>query len=335
MMKFRGILLLMSMMFVVAACGGNGEDEASVDTTEGGSEEVTLQFAHVLAPDHPYNLGAEKFKEVLEEADDSFTVEISHSAQLGSERDLTEGMQLGTVDIAIVPGTISAFEPMMGVLDLPYIMRDREHAYKVLDGEIGEELASSLPENNLRLLAYWENGFRNVTTSTHPIEAPEDLQGTSIRVPENEIYQTTFNHWGANVNTMAFGELFTALQQGTVDAQENPLALIETNNFYEAQNYLSLTEHFYGPAHVLMSEQTWQSLSEEQQEQVMNAAEVARDYERELLTEGDQEYLESLEENGMEINEVDTEAFRDSVQPIWDEYESEYGDLIERISNVE
>ena len=337
MKKIRNLLMLCGLFFVLVACSNTDDEngEATAESDDSGEERV-LTFAHVLAPDHPYNEGAEKFKEILEEnAPENVTVEISHSAQLGSERDLTEGMQLGTIDMGLVPGTITSFEPKMGVHDLPYIFRDREHAHKVLDGEIGEELASDLPAKDLRLLAYWENGFRSVTNSVNPIEKPEDLNGLSIRVPENSIYQSTFDEWGSNVTTMAFGELFTALQQGTVEGQENPLGLIETNSFYEAQDYLSLTEHFYGPAHLLMSEQTWQSFSPEMQEVIIEAAEEARDYERELLAEKDEEYLSSLEESGMEINEVDKGLFRESIQPVWDKYEDEYGDIIERINEVE
>ncbi|MET3696999.1 tripartite ATP-independent transporter DctP family solute receptor [Bacillus oleivorans] len=330
-MKLKKLLLLIitaSMVLVLGACGGS-------EAGGNGDEEIVLKFGHVLAPDHPYNLAAEKFKEILEEnAPQPVKVEIFHSSQLGSERDLTEGLQLGTVDIAIAPGTISTFEPKMGVLDLPYIFRDKEHAYKVLDGEIGQELAKDLPSIDLRLLSYWENGFRHVTNSSKPIVTPEDLKGVKIRVPENSIYVDSFKTWGANVTTMAFGELFTALQQKTVDAQENPLALIATNKFYEAQEYLSLTGHFYGPAHVIISEHTWKKLSPEMQEAVQKAADEARDYERQLLADKDAEYLETLEAEGMKVNEVDLEAFQKASEPVWEMYRDEYGDLIDQIQNV-
>jgi tripartite ATP-independent transporter DctP family solute receptor len=300
------------------------------------SRELVLKFGHVLAPDHPYNLGAEKFKEILEQiAPEPVRVEVYHSSQLGSERDLTEGLQLGTVDIAIAPGTIASFEPLMGVLDLPFIFRDREHAYKVLDGEIGEKLAANLPQKGLRLLAYWENGFRHVTNSSKPIYTPEDLNGLKIRVPENRIYVTTFTEWGANVTTMAFGELFTALQQRTIDAQENPLAIIYTNRFYEAQEYLSVTGHFYGPAQVLISEITWNRLSLPMREAVLKAAQEARDYERQLLRDKDNEYFENLERAGMKINEADVEAFRKAAEPVWEKYRSQYGQYIDLIQSVD
>lgn len=346
------LLVLASLVLILSACGGGsgsapsqsgGSSSSDGDTqaTEnaGKSSEnkdaLVLKFGHVLAPDHPYQLGAEKFKEILESsAPEPVRVEIYHSSQLGSERDLTEGLQLGSIDLAIAPGTIGSFEPMMKLLDLPYIFRDREHAYKVLDGEIGKQLAAALPEKNLRLLAYWENGFRHITNSKKPIVTPSDLEGIKIRVPENATYVDTFNNWNANVTTMAFGELYTALQQKTVDGQENPLALIATNKFYETQKYLSLSGHFYGPAQLLISEITWQKLSPEMQEAVQKAAEEARDYERQILKDRDEEYLQKLKDEGMEVNEVDIEAFTESVKPVWDKYRAEFGDLLDQIQSL-
>lgn len=335
--KLLCLLLSVVSLVFLAACGGadttgSGGDNSNASSSE---TEIVLQFGHVLAPTHPYQLGAEKFKEVLEEiAPQPVRVEIFDSAQLGSERDMTEGLQLGTLDIAIAPGTIASFEPQMGVLDLPYIFRDREHAYKVLDGEIGAELAANLPNMDLRLLAYWENGFRQVTNSSKPIYTPDDLNGVRLRVPENGIYVDTFNAWGANVTSMAFGELYTALQQRTVDGQENPLAIIYTNKFFETQEYISLTNHFYGPAQVIISEATWSKLSTEMQEAVQQAANEARDYQRKLLAEKDAEYLQRLKEEGMQVNEVDVDAFREAAQPIWEQYRDRFGDIIDQIQNV-
>lgn len=340
--KLLCVLVAVCMVFTVVACGAvtdnnsKNSNQGSNNNAGGQSaKEIVLKFGHVLAPTHPYNLGAEKFKEILEaNAPQPVRVEIYHSSQLGNERDLTEGLQLGTLDLAIAPGTITSFEPKMRVFGLPYIFKSREHAYKVLDGEIGKELASNLPSVNLRLLAYWENGYRQITNSKRPIYTPEDLKGIKLRVPENKVYVDTFTKWGANVTTMAFGELYTALQQKAIDAQENSIALVFTNKFYEVQKYISLSNHVYEPAPLLISQITWDKLSSEMQAAVQKAAEEARDYERKLLVDADKEHLEGLKKEGMQVNEVDLEAFKKASEPVWDAYRSEFNEYIEKIQNV-
>jgi tripartite ATP-independent transporter DctP family solute receptor len=340
--KLLCVLMSVCMVFVVVACGA-ATDSNSKNSNQGSSnnaggqsaKEIVLKFGHVLAPSHPYNLGAEKFKEILEtNAPQPVRVEIYHSSQLGNERDLTEGLQLGTVDLAIAPGTITSFEPKMKVFGLPFIFKSREHAYKVLDGEIGKELASNLPSVKLRLLAYWENGYRQITNSKKPIYTPEDLKGIKLRVPENKVYVDTFTQWGANVTTMAFGELYTALQQKTIDAQENSIALVYTNKLYEAQEYMSLSNHVYEPAPLLISQITWNKLSPEMQRSIQKAAEEARDYERKLLVDADKKYLEELKKEGMQVNEIDVEAFKKASEPVWDLYRNEFDEYIEKIQNL-
>lgn len=297
------------------------------------AEKTTLKFGHVLAPTHPYNLGALKFAEILKNNKAvNVEVEVFHSSQLGNERDLTEGLQLGTVDLALAPGTASLFEPKMALFDLPYIFRDRAHAYAVLDGPIGQEIAKDMPAKGIRLLAYWENGYRNVTNSKRPIEKPEDLKGIKIRVSENKVHVTTFKAFGCNVTAMAFGEVFTALQQRTIDAQENPLAIIVSSKFYEAQPYVSLTEHVYMPAHLLISEARWQSFSAEVKKAVQDAAIEARDFERKTIAEGDAKYIADLKAADIKINAVDKAAFVDFVKTsVWPQFEKEFGALRQRV----
>ena len=297
------------------------------------AEKITMKFGHVLAPAHPYNLGAMKFAEILKNNKDiNVEVEVFHSSQLGNERDLTEGLQLGTVDFALAPGTVAMFQPKMALFDLPYIFRDRQHAYAVLDGPIGTELAKDMPSKGLRLLAYWENGYRNITNSKHPIVKPEDLDGIKIRVSENRVHVATFKAFGCNVTAMAFGEVFTALQQKTIDAQENPLAIIVSSKFYEVQPYVSLTEHVYMPAHLLISESRWQSLPENVRKAVQAAAIEARDYEREIIAENDAKYIAELKAAGIAINKVDKKPFVDAVKnTVWKEFENEFGDLRRRV----
>lgn len=297
------------------------------------AEKISLKFGHVLAPTHPYNLGALKFAEILKSNKDiNVEVEVFHSSQLGNERDLTEGLQLGTVDFALAPGTVSQFEPKMALFDLPYIFRDRAHAYKVVDGPIGDELAKGLPAKGLRLLAYWENGYRNVTNSKRPIEKPEDLNGIKIRVSENKVHVATFKAFGCNVTAMAFGEVFTALQQKTIDAQENPLAIIVSSKFYEAQPYVSLTEHVYMPAHLITSEARWQSLPDNVRKAIQDAAIEARDYERKIIADGDEKYIADLKAANIKVNKVDKEPFVEFVKKtVWKEFEKELGELRQRV----
>ncbi|MGD9569453.1 MAG: DctP family TRAP transporter solute-binding subunit [Sedimentibacter sp.] len=334
-MKVKKIISIIMVLCVIFVLSGCSEGSSNAPAEDASNEELVFKFGHVLAPDHPYNLGAEKFKEILEaNAPQPVRVEVFHSSQLGSERDLTEGLQLGTVDLALVPGTIASFEPKMKLFSLPFLFNDEEHAHKVLDGEVGSEIAADLPSKGLRLLAYWENGFRNVTNSKKPINTPDDLKGLKIRVPEDKIYVETFTAWGSNPVTMSFGELYTALQQKTIDAQENPLAIIYTNKFNEIQGYLSLTKHIYGTAPLLISEITWNKLSPEMQSAIQSAAEQARDYERQLLAEKNATYLKELEAAGMKINDVNVESFNKTTESIYAPYVGEFGQYIEKIRNA-
>ena len=166
-------------------------------------------------------------------------VQIFANSQLGGERELAESMQLGTLDIAIIPGVIGNFSDEVAVLDMPYLFESKEHAYKVLDGEVGKKLAENLPATSgFRLLSYWENGYRNMTNSRREIKTPGDVAGLTMRVPENSVYQAFFEELGANVVAISFSELYISLSQKTVDGQENPVALIATNKLYETQPYL-------------------------------------------------------------------------------------------------
>ncbi len=161
---------------------------------------------------------------------------------LGDERQVVEGLQLGTVHLTVTStGPLGGFVPDMNVLDLPFLFRDAAHAYKVLDGEIGRGLLDKFEAVGIKGLAFWENGFRHVTTTKKPVEKPSDLKGLKIRVMENRVHQAAFRQLGADATPMAWGEVFTSLQQGLLDAQENPIPIVSTFKLYEVQKYLSLT----------------------------------------------------------------------------------------------
>ena len=199
---------------------------------------------------HPYHLGLLRFKELIEaKSGGRIAVDVFHSSQLGSERDLIEGLQLGTVQMTLIStAPLSGFTSDFLVFDLPFIFSSVKAARDCVDSEIGQKMLDQLASQGITGLCFFENGFRSITNSRRPIQTPADLDGIKIRTMENPIHMATFRTMKADPTPMAFGELFTALQQKTIDAQENPLAIVDTSKFYEVQDYLSLTEHFYSPA---------------------------------------------------------------------------------------
>ena len=223
----------------------------------------------------------------------------------------------------------------MSVLDMPYLFDSKEHAYAVLDGEIGTELFSNLESLGMVGLAYMENGFRNIF-STVPIQTPSDLEGVKIRIMENEIQTATFSDLGAIVTNMASGEVYTGLQQGTIDAAENAICAYYSSAYYEVCKELSLTEHFYGATALLMSKSVYDSLTAEQQEILMEAAAEARDLQRADVAEREAAYLQELQdEHGVHVNDnIDKEAFRAITDQVYPEfYDIIPEDLINSIRN--
>jgi tripartite ATP-independent transporter DctP family solute receptor len=228
------------------------------------------------------------------------------------------------------------FHPQVAVFDLPFIFRDREHAFKALD-TVGMEIAKDLEEKGMKVLAYYENGVRNMTNNIRPIRVPEDMKGLKIRVMEQPIYIAMMKALGANPTPMAFGELFTALQKGVVDGQENPAAHIYTKRFFEVQKYISLTEHTYSAEPLVVSMITWNKLTPEQQTIIQEAAEEACDWQRQLAIDLENGYWDKIRESGKSeiITDVDKEAFREATAPVWKDFEDQVGkENIEAIVNI-
>ena len=299
---------------------------------------TTIRVGHVLAPTHPYQLGLEKFSELVSaKTNGNVKVEVFHSSQLGNERDLIEGLQLGTVEMCIVStAPLSSFTTQFGVFDLPFIFSETKKTREILDGPIGQGILDTLTNQGIIGLCYFENGFRNITNNVRPITKPEDLQGLKIRTMESPIHMASFRAMGTNPTPMALGELFTALQQGTVDGQENPLAIINTSKFYEVQKYLSITEHFYAPAPLLIGKAFFDGLDADSQKALMGAAVEARLYERGLLDEMNTKLRDELQKAGMTINTVDKQLFIKAVQPVYAEYEAEIGkELIQKVQDAQ
>lgn len=298
---------------------------------------TTLRLAHVVNSDDTYHIAATRFQELLsEKSDGAISIEIFPNASLGDERTLLEGMQIGTVDMGVITnGPVANFVDEFSVFELPFLFPSAEAAYSVLDGDIGQEILDKLEGVNLKGLAYAERGFRNITNSRNAINTPDDLDGLRLRVIENEVYVDTFRTLGANAVPMAWTEALTALQQGTIDGQENPINAIYAFNLAETQDYLTMTRHIYAPALFIMSLPKWNSLPEDVQTLVLEASHEASAYAREQNAEMEAEQLAALEAAGMEINDSpDIEAFQAAVAPVYEKYGSQFGDYLPRIQEA-
>ena len=327
-MKFnrRSALLLAGMTALGLTAPANAE-----------VEETTLRLAHVVNEQDVYQDAAEKFRDlVAERSDGKIKVEIFPNATLGDERTLLEGMQIGTVDMGIITnGPVSNFVEEIAVFELPFLFPSREKAIEVLDGDIGQEILGKLEGVNLKGLTYAERGFRTLPNSKRPVKSPADVDGLRVRVMENPVYVDSFRALGADAIPMAWNEALTAMQQGTIDGQENPVNVIYSFKLSETQKYLTMTRHTYAPAIIVMGMPAWQQLSEEAQEIVLEAAKEAANFERELSANSEGEQLQALRDQGMEIVEdADLAAFSEAVAPVYEKYGAKFGDYLPRIQEA-
>jgi tripartite ATP-independent transporter DctP family solute receptor len=300
--------------------------------------EFDLVEAHTTTPDHPYTLGMVRYAQLVRERSRGrINITVHHSRQLGDERQVVEGLQLGTIHLTVTStGPLGGFVPAINVLDLPFLFRDGAHAHAVLDGEIGQGLLRKFTDVGITGLAFWENGFRHMTSAKKPIRAPEDLKNLKVRVMENKVHQAAFRQLGADATPMAWGEVFTSLQQGLLDAQENPIPIIATFKLHEVQKYLSLTGHVYSPAPLLLSRKVWDRLPPELQKVMRDTAmEVAR-VERSLVRSQEQKQLGELKAKGMVVIESpDKAAFREAMRPAFEQFEAQFGkEVVQRIRDT-
>jgi len=349
MKKLLAVFFMVMLVFVVTACGnenasnneGNSTENTGNTENNGGDsadvEEKVIRAGIGLNDQHPQYKGLLKFKEIVEEkTNGAIKVETYHSGQLGDDRTMTEALQFGTQEVTI-PSTapIANFVKEFSVFDFPFLFPNEEVADEVLDGPVGQKFLDMLPDQELMGLAYWENGFRDLTNSERAVASAADFDGLKIRTMENDLHLDAFRALGANPTPMAFTELFTALQQGTVDGQENPYATIYLQKFYEVQSHVSNTHHIYSPFVFLMSKSFYDGLTEEQQQIVKDAAIEAGQYERQLNREANDKYLADLQAEGMTFTEITPEARQemvDLIEPVIAEYAESIGnDLVDEV----
>lgn len=290
---------------------------------------VTLKLGHIAEPENPYGQGADHFaKLVKERSNGQIVIQVYPSSQLGNQRDLVEGLTFGTVDMTLTgTAVLGNFVPEVSIFDLPFLFRDVQHAYKALD-TVGMELCKKGEARGMITLAIWENGIRHMTNNARPIVKPEDMKGLKFRVMEQPVYIEMMKALGASPTPMAMSELYTALQKGVIDGQENPLAHIATKRFYEVQKYISLTGHTYAPELVMISAIAWKKLTPEQQALLRKAAEDTRDWQRQLCRDKEGDFLKIIKESGKaQVNDnVDKAAFAKATRGVWDLYTKRFGD---------
>ncbi|SLN65517.1 TRAP transporter substrate-binding protein [Oceanibacterium hippocampi] len=300
------------------------------------AETRTLQLAHVSVekPDDMYHYLAVAFAAgVKEQSGGAIAIDVLGGAQLGGERQVAEGLQLGTIDMSLLGSfTLGNFEPKAMVFDLPYLFPTYDAAFKAMDSEFTAPIEDNLEGMGLKVLGWGHGGFRNLYNSKGPVRSLADMASMKVRIPETPVYVDTWRALGVNATSMAYPEVFTGLQQGTIDGGENPTLLYLSSHFYEAAKYLSKTEHVYVSIPLVVSGSVWSSLSDKEKAILQAAADQAVAAQRKFLVSGEGEAEKRLAEAGVTIvSDVDKAEFKKAVAPVYDRYADALGaDLIEQ-----
>ncbi|GAB4393924.1 MAG: DctP family TRAP transporter solute-binding subunit [Kiloniellaceae bacterium] len=294
---------------------------AGLLATPATAADLTLKFGHVGAPGSLFEASANEFARCANATlGDKAEVQVFGSSQLGNDTELLQKLKLGQVNFALPSSVMSSVAEVFGVFEMPYIIKSRDHMRKVQAAIMDSKLQPAVEAKGYRIIGLWENGFRNITNNTRPITKPADLQGIKLRTPKGAWRLKMFQLYGANPTPMAFSEVFTALQTGVIDGQENPYAQIWSAKFQEVQKYLSITGHVYTPAYVLVSEKHFAALPEDVQAGLNTCAADTQNYVYETAAQLETDLLEKLKAGGIQVNEADKDAFIEASQPIYTEF---------------
>ena len=345
---FRSIMaaVLTVSMLGISACGvasqpaqapaaapaaSSAEAAAPAAPSAADGETYVIKYCHSQPEDHFTHLALLDMKAYIEEKSGGrLVLELFPNGQLGGDRQLIESVQMGTLEMCnAVAASFSASAPAAGVFDLPFLFASDEEAYKVLDGEVGQAILEKINEqaNGYRVMTFGVSGLRHITNNVRPIHTPDDLKGLKIRTMENQVHLDAFKLLGANPTPMSIGEVFTALQQGTVDGQENPIGNIYGYKFNEVQKYLSMTAHVYQPQFDVISTKFWDSLPDDLKTILEEGEVLRRGKQREYAKEYEENALEEIKKT-TEVNELTAEEmqlFRDACAPIYDKYKDQIG----------
>jgi TRAP-type transport system periplasmic protein len=301
--------------------------------------QTTMKINISVAQNSHYGVAIDTFaREVEARTNGRYKIQTFYAGALGAERESVEGVQLGTLDLTLTStGPLPNFVPEVAILDIPFLFRDYAHARAVLDGPIGQELLQKFPPKGMVALAWSENGFRHMTNSKRPVNVPDDLKGLKMRTMENPIHIQAYKQFGILPTPMAFTEVFTALQQGTVDGQENPLSVITAAKLDQVQKNLTLTGHVYSAAVLLMNKAQWDKLSAADKQAFLDAAREAVKANRARIDDDERRAVADLKSKGMAIVEnVDKAKFQATLAPVYVDFGKRFGqDNIDKIRNYQ
>lgn len=339
--RLIGITLTAVMAFSLAACGGSsssssasGSGSASASNSTASGDSIVLTLNHDGATDHPYNYGCEKFADLVKEkTNGEVTVEVYPSSQIASGAKAVEFVQMQTLDMDLAATTsLINFAPIIGTLDMPFLFDNKDEVFKILDGDIGKEFEDAAEESGIKILSWFDNGFKNVSNSVRPITCVDDYKGLKIRTSESDVYLKLYEALGASPTAMAVGEVYTAIQTGVVDGQDNTTANFVKNKYAEVQKYFTVTNHIYTAEPLIINLDKFNSLTEDQQKAVEEAAQEAAEYERELSIEAEESDLQAIKDAGVEVTVIEDKApFIDKAQVVYDAYKDQYGEMIDKI----
>ncbi len=333
MKRLTYILMVLGILLIVSACSSN-DDEAKDSSSENGeAEELNLEMSVTTSETSTWFLGAEKLAEDIEkETDGRIKIDVFANEQLsgGDSGKAVELLSKGNIDLTFNSTIIySVLDDRFGVASAPFIFDDLEDADKAFNGKAGEMLEEVVREKNVEPLGYGENGFRQITNDTREIKGPKDIEGLKIRIPGITMYTDLFRELGADPATMTFSEVFTALQQGTIDGQENPIDVIYSSKLNEVQDYITMWNYSYDPLVLGINKDLYDSLSKEDQELFKKLGKEAAAYQVEITREREKEQIEELEEAGLNFyypTEEEIEDYREAVEPVFEKYESIWGE---------
>jgi TRAP-type transport system periplasmic protein len=295
------------------------------------SAQTVLKLSHNAAPGNPKAVASDKFAELVElKTNGRVKVVVGGSAQFGDDAESITNMRLGTLALsANSQGATSGAVPEFALLGLPFLFKDLNHAYRVVDGPVGQKLGDAANNKGLVLLSLWDNGIRHTSNNKRPINTPSDLKGIKLRTPPDPMTLDIFTALGANPAPLAFSELYIALQQGVFDGQENPLVNIYSSKLYEVQKYISLTGHKYEATPLLASKVVWNTISKQDQAAVKEAAIEAGKLNRQLSLAADADLKAKLTAAGVQINPVDQAPFISQTKNVYDKWSKQYPELVE------